>query len=172
MLNENERDEVSTEGESAELYIETIKKLTDENKMLKQTTVPKSEHKKLLDTILEGGELEAAAATAQKRTPDEIRKELFGDDADTLTNLAFAQKAIELREAILAEGGIDPFVPQGHKIMAEESDFAAAEKVAEALQSCIDYADGNPEVFTNELMRITADISPVSTRARANGVRR
>lgn len=167
-------DELQTTGVEDENidYIETIKQL-------KESTVPKAEHdklkaenKKLLNTLLEGGELEAAATTAQKRTSDEIRKELFGDDADTLTNLAFAQKAIELREAVIAEGGIDPFVPQGHKILAEESDFAAANKVAEALQSCIEYANGNNEIFTNELMRITADIAPVSTRARPSGVRR
>lgn len=161
-----------TEVENDNLdYIETIKQL-------KQTTVPKTEleklqaeNKKLLDTLLEGGEMEAAASTAQKRTPDEIRKELFGDNADSLTNLEFAQKAIELREAILDEGGIDPFVPQGSKIIAEDSDFATAEKVAEALKSCIEYADGNSEIFTNELMRITADVAPVSTRARGNGRR-
>lgn len=149
-------------------YIDTIKQL-------KETTVPKAdyekvkaENKKLLSTILEGGELDAAAVTPQKRSSEEIRKELFSDNAENLTNLQFAQKALELREAILDEGGIDPFVPQGHKILAEESDFAAADKVAEALQSCIDYADGDSEVFTNELMRITADISPVSARARSN----
>lgn len=149
-------------------YIETIKQL-------KQTTVPKTElerlqveNKKLLDTLLEGGELEAAATAPQKRSSDEIRKELFSENAENMSNLTFVQKAIELREAILEEGGVDPFVPQGHKIMAEDSDFAAAEKVAEALKSCIEYADGNSEVFTNELMRITADISPVSTRAKGN----
>ena len=148
-------------------YIETIKQL-------KQTTVPKTEleklqaeNKKLLNTLLEGGELEAAATAPQKRSSDEIRKELFSDDAQ-YDNLTFAQKAIELREAILEEGGIDPFVPQGNNIVAEDSDFAAAEKVAEALKSCIEYANGDSEVFTNELMRITVDTSPVSTRARGN----
>lgn len=149
-------------------YIETIKQL-------KQNTVPKTEleklqaeNKKLLSTLLEGGELEAAATAPQKRSSDEIRKELFSDNADNMSNLELAQKAIELREAILDEGGIDPFVPQGHKILAEDSDFASAEKVAEALKSCIEYADGDSEVFTNELMRITADISPVSTRVKGN----
>ena len=90
-----------TEVENENLnYIETIKQL-------KQTTVPRTEleklqaeNQKLLSTLLEGGELEAAAATPQKRTSDEIRKELFSDDA-TFNNLEFAQKAIELREAIL-----------------------------------------------------------------------
>lgn len=165
MVNEIETNEV-VENENLD-YIETIKQL-------KQTTVPKTEleklqaeNKKLLNTLLEGGELDAAATTPQKRTSDEIRKELFSDDAD-FNNLDFAIKAIELREAILDEGGIDPFVPQGNKIVAEESDFAAAEKVAEALKSCIEYANGDSEIFTNELMRITVDTSPVSTRARVN----
>lgn len=165
MANEIETNEV-VENENLD-YIETIKQL-------KQTTVPKTEleklqaeNKKLLNTLLEGGELDAAATTPQKRTSDEIRKELFSDDAD-FNNLDFAIKAIELREAILDEGGIDPFVPQGNKIVAEDSDFAAAEKVAEALKSCIEYANGDSEIFTNELMRITIDSSPVSTRARVN----
>ena len=165
MENETNVNEVS-ENKNLD-YIETIKQL-------KETTVPKTEleklqaeNKKLLSTLLEGGELEAAATTPQKRTSDEIRKELFGDDA-TISNLEFAKKAIELREAILDEGGIDPFVPQGNNIVAEDSDFAAAEKVAEALKSCIEYANGDSEVFTNELMRITVDTSPVSTRARGN----
>lgn len=165
MANEIETNEV-VENENLD-YIETIKQL-------KQTTVPKTEleklqaeNKKLLNTLLEGGELDAAATTPQKRTSDEIRKELFSDDAD-FNNLDFAIKAIELREAILDEGGIDPFVPQGNKIVAEDSDFAAAEKVAEALKSCIEYANGDSEIFTNELMRITVDSSPVSTRARVN----
>lgn len=162
--NENNVEVIETDNNQ---YIETIKQL-------KQTTVPKTEleklqaeNKKLLNTLLEGGELEAAATAPQKRSSDEIRKELFSDDAQ-YDNLTFAQKAIELREAILDEGGIDPFVPQGNNIVAEDSDFAAAEKVAEALKSCIEYANGDSDVFTNELMRITVDTSPVSTRARGN----
>lgn len=163
---DNETDVNEVENKNLD-YIETIKQL-------KQTTVPKTEleklqaeNKKLLSTLLEGGELEAAATTPQKRTLDEIRKELFSDDA-TLDCLEYAQKAIELREAILEEGGIDPFAPQGNIIVAEDSDFAAAEKVAEAFKSCIEYANGDPEVFSNELMRITVDTSPVSTRVRGN----
>lgn len=147
-------------------YIETIKKMKETMVPREELLKVKQENKQLLSTILEGGELEAAATAQEKRTPDEIRKELFGDNAENLTNLQFAEKALELRKAILDEGGIDPFVPQGNKIMAEESDYAAAEKVAKALQSCIEYADGNNDIFTNELMRITADIAPISTRAK------
>ena len=152
-------------------YIETIQKLKESTVSRAEYEKLKGENKKLLNAVLEGGEA-AAAVTQPKRSADEIRKELFGEEAADLTNLQFAQKALELREAVMSEGGIDPFVPQGHKILADDSDFAAANKVAEALQSCIDYADGNNAIFTNELMRITADLSPVSTRARTPGVRR
>lgn len=162
---ENEQN-VTPEVDNNIDYIETIKELKNTTVSRTEYDKLKADNKKLLNTLLEGGELEATATPAQKRTSEEIRNELFSENADTLTNLQFAQKAIELREAILDEGGIDPFVPQGHKILAEDSDFAAAEKVAEALKSCIEYADGNDEVFTNELMRITADIAPISTRAR------
>ena len=162
-----ENEQLEQQGDNSE-YIETIKKM-------KETTVPredylklKEENKQLLNTILEGGEMEAAATTPQKRSADEIRADLFSEKAENMSNLDFAQAILELREAILDEGGIDPFVPQGNKIYAEDSDFAAADKVAEALKSCIEYADGNSEVFTNELMRITVDTSPISTRAKGN----
>lgn len=165
---ENENMEINGETTDNIDYIETIKQL-------KQTTVPrtefdkiKAENKQLLSTLLEGGELTTAVEAPQKRSSDEIRKELFGDASDNMSNLTFAQKALELRDAILDEGGIDPFVPQGNNIVAEDSDYAAAEKVAEALRSCIDYANGDSDVFTNELMRITADISPVAARAKGN----
>ena len=154
------------EGEENENlgYIEEIKKL-------KETTVPKTEleklkaeNKKLLETLLEGGEV-PASAEQKVRTASEIREELFKDDSN-LNNLQIAKLSIELREAVLREGGEDPFVPQGNKIVAEESDYEAADKVAEALQSCIEYAEGDNEIFTNELMRITADVSPIASRVK------
>ena len=47
----------------------------------------------------------------------------------------------------------DPFVPTGSKIKPTDEDFAKAKKVADTLQECVDYADGDPDVFTDELKR-------------------
>ena len=58
------------------------------------------------------------------------------------------------------EGGREPFVPAGSHANVEDSDYATAEKVATVLQECIDYADGNPEVFTMELNRRMVDYVP------------
>ena len=50
-------------------------------------------------------------------------------------------------------GQTDPFVPNGSKIKPTDEDFAKAKKVADTLQECVDYADGDPDVFTDELKR-------------------
>jgi hypothetical protein len=63
------------------------------------------------------------------------------------------------------EGGDDPFVPHGRKVVIEQSDYDAAERVADVLQQCIDYADGDNAVFVNEIQRRTVD-TMVGARGR------
>ena len=56
-----------------------------------------------------------------------------------------------MRKALIAEGEADPFLPIGNQISPSDADVAAAQKVADILQDCVDYADGDSAVFTNEL---------------------
>ena len=84
---------------------------------------------------------------------DALRKKLFANTRQDLTNLDFVTTALELRQALIDNGEIDPFVPVGSKIKPTSEDFDKAEKVAKVLQECVDYADGNSDVFTSELKR-------------------
>ena len=84
-----------------------------------------------------------------------LHKDLFTKD---LSNLEFAEKALALREAIIDKDGVDIFVGKGEKLAPTDDDYRAAQKVADGLQSCVDIADGNSDVFTRELMRITNDV--------------
>ena len=59
----------------------------------------------------------------------------------------------------MEEGNPDPFLPAGHNVVATDTDRAAAQKVAEAVKHCIDVAEGDSLVFTNELQRLTADVN-------------
>lgn len=139
-------------------YIETINKL-------KSTTVDRAEYdrvrednKKLLDSIVNGSVVDQQAAkTPTMREPQEIRTELFKDDAG-LSNLEFATKALELRSSLMAKGEMDPFLPYGAKILPTEEDIAGAQRVADVLGQCVEYAEGDNSVFTNELQRRTVDI--------------
>ena len=141
----------------ADSYIEAINSM-------KQNSVPKDdflklkeENRKLLNSLANGDyihqEVPVIRADAQV-----LRKELFNREAD-FSNLEYVSKALELRNAVLESSGVDVFVPSGAKYVPTEEDYRAAERVADVFQQCIDYANGDSQVFTNELMRRTVDTS-------------
>lgn len=121
------------------------------------------EHTKLLKALARGEDVEVEAP--EKPNVDELRKSLFTDDVQFLSDIDMVSKTLQLRQAVIDEGGIDPFVPFGKRSAPEDSDFSTAEKVANVLQECLDYAEGDNKVFINELQRRTMDISPISTKA-------
>ena len=135
-------------------YIEAIKDL-------KQNTVDRSkydelraENKKLLESIVNGREIEMPEAK-QKESIEEIRKAWLNEDA---SNLEYITNTLKLREALMAEGNPDPFLPVGKQILPTDEDVAAANRVADVLKECVDYAEGDSAVFTNELQRRLVDI--------------
>lgn len=136
---------------------------------MRANTVPKdkyerlkTENEKLMRAFANGEQIEVE--TPKKSDMNELRKALYTDDVQNISDLEMITKTLELRQAIMDQGGEDPFVPQGKKFMAEDSDYATAEKVADVLQQCVDYANGDNSVFITELQRRTADVSPVATR--------
>ena len=127
---------------------------------LKQNSVDRSkyeelraENKKLLDSIVNGTEV--ALPAAEKKSIEELRANYLKEDQ---SNLEYITNALKLREALMAEGKPDPFLPVGEQILPTDQDVAAAQKVADVLQECVDYAEGDSAVFTNELQRRLVDV--------------
>ena len=60
----------------------------------------------------------------------------------------------------MKQGAPDPFIPIGKNIAPTAEDVQKAENVVNAVRSCLEYADGDSEAFTNELQRITVDAMP------------
>jgi hypothetical protein len=120
----------------------------------------KDENTRLLNTLVSGGQLEAPV---EKVDVNELRKELYGN-GQAMSNLDYWTKTMKLREALMEEGKQDPFAPQGKNIAATEEDLAAAERVAQGIQHCIEVAEGDNLVFTNELQRIMIDTAPIRRR--------
>lgn len=133
-------------------YIEAIKEMkantVDKEAYLKL----KEENKQLLNSLVNGEGVDTPAVE-EKESIEELRSKLFGTKRQDLTNLEFVENALKLREALMEKGETDPFVPTGSKIKPEDDDFEKAEKVAKVLKDCVDYADGDPDVFTDELKR-------------------
>ena len=130
-------------------------------KELKQNSVDRSkydqlraENKKLLDAVVNGQEV-SVEAQPKMRDVNEIREELFNHDH---SNLEYITLALELRNTLIANGEPDPFIPVGKQISPTREDVEIAEKCAKVYQECVDYAEGDSEVFTNELMRRTRDV--------------
>ena len=128
---------------------------------LKQNSVDRSkynqlraENKKLLEAIVQGQAIESPQ-TQDKPSIEELRAHYLKEDQ---SNLEFITNTLKLREALIAEGNPDPFLPIGEQIMPSDQDIATANKVAEVLQECVDYAEGDSAVFTNELQRRLVDV--------------
>lgn len=138
-------------------YIEALNELKAKSVDKEKYDALRAENKKLIDSIVNGQTSNLDSYHVQdKRTASEIRKDLFNNAE--LNNLEYCKKAVELRQAVLDEEGVDIFVASGHKLNASQEDYNTAERVAETLKQCIDYAQGDSEVFTNELMRRTNDV--------------
>lgn len=133
---------------------------------LRETTVPKDEYnrlreenKRLISSLAKGETI-----TQPKAKPDinELRKRVF--DNEHQSNLEYWGAVLELRDAVIDSGAPDPFLPQGHKVVPTTEDIECANRVAAVVKDCIDYADGDSQLFTNELMRRTVEVAPANRR--------
>ena len=140
-------------------YIEALREMKANSVNKAAYDKLKEENKQLLDALINGGQV---TQELQKEPVDidSLRKRLFSTDTE-LSNLDYMKTALELREALLDQGSPDPFLPYGQNIAPTDEDIRTADRVAEAIKSCIDYADGDSEIFTNELQRIMVDTSPI-----------
>lgn len=135
-------------------YIAAIKELKENSVDRSKYDQLKAENKKLLDSIVNGTTVEGQHVE-EKKSIEELRAAYLKEDQ---SNLEYITNALKLREALIAEGEPDPFLPIGNQIMPTDSDVATANKVAEVLQECVDYAEGDSAVFTNELQRRMVDV--------------
>lgn len=134
-------------------YIAAIKELKENSVDRSKYDQLKAENKKLLDSIVNG--TPAEVKVEEKKSVEELRAAYLKEDQ---SNLEYITNTLKLREAIIAEGKPDPFLPIGEQIMPTDEDVKTAEKVAQVLQECVDYAEGDSAVFTNELQRRLVDV--------------
>ena len=159
MLEEKEVSVTGTVEDNTQDYLAAIKELKQNSVDRSEYEKLRAENKKLIDTVVNGlpGQEEQVVVKHSKEQIDDLRNELFNSPGD-LNNLEYITKAMELREALMENGEPDPFLPVGKQISPTRDDIEGAEKVAQVYKECIEYAEGDSEVFTNELMRRTRDV--------------
>lgn len=157
-------DEINEQGTPQEPdYIDQIEQLRANSVSKAEYDKLKEKHDKAVNALINGGQIDDPKA--EKVDKNALRKELYSQD-NGLSNLEYWQKTLKLRQAIIDDGGKDPFLPYGQKIAPTAEDIECAGRVAKVVQECIDYADGDSRIFTNELDRRTVDMAPMAGRRR------
>ena len=128
----------------------------DQLKELKMNSVSRDEYNKVLKdnqnlfAQLRDGFVPQTTveAEAPKVDIDGLRRELYGNqDGADMTNLEYIEKTLKLRDAIIEQGGKDPFLPFGHDTIPTAADYERAERVANGLKQLVEDSEGDPAVF-------------------------
>ena len=157
-------DEQNEQTNEYQTYIDEIQNLRETTVSKEQYEKKCEENRRLIQSLANGTPLPGAEQEPPKPSIEELKKKLA--DGDQLSNLEYMKTVLDLRNSLIEKGEQDPFVPQGANVTPEATDWATAQRVADAFQSCVDYADGDSEIFTTELMRITKDSAPIPTKRR------
>ena len=154
-----EEENVITVEDNTSDYIEQIQKLKESSVSKDDYNKLKADNRRLIDALASGTQMDVVEPkTSAVDKINECRKKLFSK-GNNLNNLEYCKTAVELRDALIETGERDPFLPFGHNVVITESDNETANRVANVMRECIDYAEGDSDIFTNELQRRTVDIS-------------
>lgn len=135
-------------------YVAAIQELQNNSVSKTQYEKLRTENKKLLDALVSGQKIDLPKE--EKPDVDELRKKLFNKDAN-LSNLEYVDTALKLRNALIEKGERDPFLPVGDRVNETAEMYDIAQRVADGLQECVDFAEGDSGIFTAQLQRITKD---------------
>jgi len=155
MQDENLEVRIEENTEDGSQYIDAIKGLREEIASEKaKNEALRRDNKNLLDSLVNGQGVDITPEP--KKTMQEL---IEACNDPNKNNLELTEAMLEYRKAVIEQGGIDPFVPHGHKYSPSQADFDRGEKVAAVLQDMVDIADGNNDVFLRESSRRIVDNS-------------
>lgn len=157
-----------TKPEKAPTNVELAKALKEQ----KENSVSRAEYERLeqenrdliAQVINGGGGKDGGPATPTKQVDiEQLRTELYGPKGQQLSNLEVIEKTLQLREAVMARGEDDPFLPHGANIKPDDNDRDRAQAVADVLSECVKEAEGDSGVFTAILQSKIANDSIILT---------
>ena len=155
-MSEEEREQQNPDNEpemTANEYINQIKDLKENTVSREEYERIKNDNKELAKALINGTGANIPGITKPEEKPDldDLRKKLFTkkskNDLEYFTNL------LALRDGVMADGQPDPFLPINREFRATAQDEADAERIATQIKEAIEYADGDPAVFSNDLRR-------------------
>lgn len=155
-MSEEEKEQQNPDNEpemTANEYINQINDLKERTVSREEYERIKNDNRELAKALINGTGANIPGITKPEKKPDldDLRKKLFTkkskNDLEYFTNL------LALRDGVMADGQPDPFLPINREFRATAQDEADAERIATQIKEAIEYADGDPAVFSNDLRR-------------------
>lgn len=151
-----EKEQSVTQQENVEQdtnnYIEAIKEMKANSVSKDAYKKLQEENKKLLESLIAGETIEAPKTTVEEKVDlNELRKHL--DEAES--PIDYCKTSLKLHEETLKQLGYNDYLPNGKKIRPTKEDEEKANLFIEQIKECIDYADGDDQLFIQELQRRT-----------------
>lgn len=153
-MNENEQSVTQQENveQDTNNYIEAIKEIKANSVSKDAYKKLQDENKKLLESLIAGETIEAPKTTVEEKVDlNALRKHL--DEAES--PIDYCKTSLKLHEETLKQLGYNDYLPNGKKIRPTKEDEEKANLFIEQIKECIDYADGDDQLFIQELQRRT-----------------
>lgn len=153
-MNENEQSVTQQENveQDTNNYIEAIKEIKANSVSKEAYKKLQDENKKLLESLIAGETIESPKTTVEEKVDlNALRKHL--DEAES--PIDYCKTSLKLHEETLKQTGINDYLPNGKKIRPTKEDEEKANLFIEQIKECIDYADGDDQLFIQELQRRT-----------------
>ena len=177
-MTEEELKKVETTEEApknAEEYVAAIKALKEKTVSKEYAEKLEKDNAALIKAVMNGETVSANEQQQEKPDIKALREKLRTSGEREVSNAEYIETALKLREAVIAEGGLDPFLPSGAKAKPTLEDIQKAEHTAQGFQYCLDEARDaetgvvDKDIFNAVLKKITAEDNPVLTaRLKAN----
>lgn len=150
-----DKENIITEQPTEEVdYIAAIQQLQNNTVSKDQYQKLRDENKKLLDALVSGQQINVPAE--EPVDIGQLRQKLYNPDND-ISNLEYIQNTLKLRKAIMDQGGQDPFLGIGSHVDITQEMRDKAQRVADGLQYCVDFAEGDSGIFSAQYQRMTKD---------------
>ena len=152
----DEKEQSVTQQENVEQdtnnYIEAIKEMKANSVSKDAYKKLQDENKKLLESLIAGETIEAPKTTVEEKVDlNALRKHLD----ETESPIDYCKTSLKLHEETLKQLGYNDYLPNGKKIRPTKEDEEKANLFIEQVKECIDYADGDDQLFIQELQRRT-----------------
>lgn len=181
-MTEEELKKVETTEEApknAEEYVAAIKALKEKTVSKEYAEKLEKDNAALIKAVMNGDTVNADEQKQDKPDIKALREKLSTAGEHELSNAEVVETMLKLRDAVITEGGIDPFLPVGAKVKPTLEDIKAAQHTADGYRYCLEEARDeetgvvDKDIFNAVLKKITAEDNPVLTaRLKANALKK